>query len=104
MQIFCIQCGFASQDDFSEAEGLLIGVTAIAGSLPGKPQNAAFDAPTQVSLNRWDVDGPVTKARFGAFVADAELFDAAAFGIARQGLVTNTFMLQLYMSCIDYRS
>lgn len=76
----------ALQEAVSRAEGALIGVIAMAASLPGTSQTPELDAPSTVPLNRWDIDGPVTAARFGAFVADAELFDAAAFGIARLAL------------------
>ena len=71
-------------------EAPLIGITAIAGLLPTTAEgNTTADAPRPVPLERWDMEevqrgaGSGLEARFGAFVADADLFDAAAFNISR---------------------
>ena len=43
------------------------------------------DSVVQVPLDRWDLEGTpevATTARFGAFLPDADLFDAACFGIS----------------------
>ena len=61
----------------------MLAVSAMAGIFPtaamGNPCN---DAPKPVPLERWDVDGGGTGARFGAFVKGADLYDAAAFSIS----------------------
>lgn len=66
---------------------------AIATVVATHPAAAACgDAPRAVPLARWDVDDFATEkaagsarlgTRFGAFVDEAELFDAAAFNISR---------------------
>ena len=69
----------------------LVTVAAVSGTLPGSSSLALIpeDAPAVVPLERWDVDGfarvspNALEARFGSFVAGAQLFDAAAFNISR---------------------
>jgi hypothetical protein len=69
---------------FTEEEGPLLGITAMASLFPTtKAAAAGLDAPRVVPLERWDVDGTVTDARFGSFVTGADMFDASAFSISR---------------------
>ena len=75
---------------YEAGDASVVGIVALAGALPSPPAGiAAADAPRAVPLERWDVDdvqraSPVAlEARFGAFVRDADLFDAAAFNITR---------------------
>ena len=70
-----------------------MGITAIAASLPAA--GLAADAPQVVPLERWDVDCGITDARYGSFVADADLFDAASFSISR-----SSFISQLRSVCL----
>ena len=74
----------------SEADAPLVGITAMAGTLPtGAEGMPTADAVRPVSLGRWDVEdaqrasGSAPEARFGAFICDADLFDGAAFHISR---------------------
>ena len=68
----------------SNFEEPVLAVSAMAGIFPTAAMgNACNDAPKPVPLERWDVDGSNTGARFGAFVEGADLFDAAAFSISR---------------------
>ena len=69
-----------------------VAIAAIAAATPVAP--ACGDAPQAVPVERWDADQYVSAAnkdaakletRFGAFVAGAELFDAAAFNVSRCG-------------------
>ncbi len=69
-----------------------VAIAAIAAAMPMAP--ACGDAPQAVPVERWDADHYVSAAnkdatkletRFGAFVAGAELFDAAAFNVSRCG-------------------
>lgn len=75
--------------DGSEA-AMLIGISAVAATLPACPQSGCADAPKVVPLERWDIDASTTAARFGSFVAGAQNFDAATFGISRQASLKNS--------------
>ncbi len=64
----------------------VVAVTAMASMLPIM---LGGDGCRPVPLERWDVDSYRSGAnkletRFGAFVAAADCFDAAAFSISRQ--------------------
>lgn len=62
----------------------LVGVTSTAAKLPVVV--SGNDASRTVPLARWDVEENCSKAlesRFGSFVAEAEVFDAAVFNISR---------------------
>ena len=62
----------------------LIGITAAGSRLPSSgTMNCDGDAPRVVPVHRWDVDGATTAARFGSFIENADMFDAAAFNISR---------------------
>lgn len=68
----------------SEEGGMVIGITAAGSLLPAtRAEGFCRDAPRVVPLERWDVDGSATGARFGSFVEGAEVFDASAFSISR---------------------
>jgi acyl transferase domain-containing protein len=61
-------------------------VTAVASTLP---VTVGGDGCRVVPLERWDADAYrsgayMLETRFGAFVAAADSFDAAAFSISRQ--------------------
>lgn len=64
-------------------------IAAVSALLPAV--TASGDAPRLVPLERWDADSAIVsgkssarlETRFGAFVAGAELFDAAAFNVSR---------------------
>ena len=69
-------------------DGPLVGIAAIAGRLPQPAAGVCSgDAPRRVPLARWETDTGLsraaTEARFGSFVAGAELFDADTFGVSR---------------------
>jgi acyl transferase domain-containing protein len=62
----------------------------MAGTLPTCAEGMlSADAVQPVPLERWDVEmlqrasGSGPEARFGAFIASADLFDSAAFNISR---------------------
>lgn len=64
--------------------GQALGITAAVCKLPvNRRVKACNDAPRVVPLQRWDVNGMTSGARFGSFVEGADLFDAAAFSISR---------------------
>lgn len=74
-------------DDFY---GPAVGITAVAGCLPSLSTSLCpADGPRVVPLERWDVDdiaalsSNALEARFGAFIENADQFDAAIFGNSR---------------------
>ena len=80
---FAILSGNSLLQVYADFEGPVLAISAMAGNFPtAATRNACDDAPKPVPLERWDVDGGSTGARFGAFVEDADLFDAAAFSIS----------------------
>ncbi len=80
----------------SELSGLRpVAIAAVAAALP--TASVCSDAPRVVPLGRWDADQYLSAAarevakletRFGAFIAGAELFDAAAFNVSRCAAAT----------------
>ena len=67
----------------SDHDAPLISITAMSGIFPVPAEGSlALDAPKPVPLERWDL-GQAGGARFGAFIDNADQFDAAAFSISR---------------------
>lgn len=71
--------------------GRVVAVTAMASTLPVM---VSGDGCRNVPLERWEADtyrsgANKLETRFGAFVAAADSFDAAAFSISRQAHCTS---------------
>jgi len=69
------------------AQRELLGVVGSSSHTPRGALNAgvAVDAPTRVPLERWCLDGSddsQAQARFGSFVADADMFDSDLFNVS----------------------
>ena len=73
-----------------DIDGPTICISAIAATLPiSSDEVSIFDTSQPVPLERWDIEDVqkastvAHEARFGCFLANADVFDAVAFSISR---------------------